>query len=191
MLHALKSLPVHKVDHPRRTAIDDARDAPLRDRQPYFVQSRREIVAERRESRFVTGVRLVGAFALAFGLLGYSSFACIDSGSSLCANSRLADYPSPDGRMKVVGFARDCGATTGFSTQASLLSIDADLVNQPGDIVIADNNHGACPSGPGGGPELHVRWLAENRVVITHHPKARLSRAETSRNGITVQHDVF
>jgi hypothetical protein len=38
-----------------------------------------------------------------------------------CGNDMLATIPSPSGGRKLVIFQRACGATTGFSTQASLL----------------------------------------------------------------------
>jgi len=39
-----------------------------------------------------------------------------------CGNDVLTDLPSPDGKYKVVVFQRDCGATTGFSTQTTACS---------------------------------------------------------------------
>jgi hypothetical protein len=40
----------------------------------------------------------------------------------MCGNYVVAEKISPDGRRKVVVFQRDCGATTGFSTQVSLFA---------------------------------------------------------------------
>jgi hypothetical protein len=38
-----------------------------------------------------------------------------------CANEVLSQTVSPDAKMKAVVFQRDCGATTGFSTQVSII----------------------------------------------------------------------
>lgn len=135
--------------------------------------------------------RLVGPLVLAFGPLGLCSLACSDLGPSLCGNRLLADYPAPDGRMKVVVFGRDCGATTGFTTQASVVGIDAPLTNDAGNTLIVDDNHGACPPGAGGGPELRIRWAAADRVVIAHPLEARVFRAETSHDSVTIQYEVY
>jgi len=112
----------------------------------------------------------VPATALGIALLA----GCAD----LCGNEKLAEYPSPDRKWKVVVFQRDCGATTGFSTQAALVPIDGDWPNRSGNIFTSDTDHGAAPSGPGGGPELGVRWEGPTDLVLTHHPKARVWAAD-------------
>lgn len=40
----------------------------------------------------------------------------------ICGNKIIQEIPSPNRKLKAVIFTRDCGATTGFSTQISLLS---------------------------------------------------------------------
>jgi hypothetical protein len=93
-------------------------------------------------------------------------------------NDPVAEYPSPDGASKLVVFQRDCGATTDFSTQASLLGPRVRLSNSDGgNVFIADTNHGVAPSGPGGGPELHVVWESPKRLLLRHHGKARVFKA--------------
>lgn len=111
--------------------------------------------------------------------------------SEMCGNEKLAEYPSPDRRWKIVVFQRDCGATTDFSTQASLLRGEQELGNEGGNLFVADTDHGAAPSGPGGGPDLQVRWEASGGVVITHHPKARVFKAEMDRSGVRVRYDLL
>ena len=44
---------------------------------------------------------------------------CSDVG---CENKVSARVPSPNGQVEAVVFSRDCGATTGFSTQLSIVS---------------------------------------------------------------------
>ena len=69
-------------------------------------------------------------------------------GPSMCGNEVVAQYPSPNGLERLVVFQRDCGATTGFSTQASILPIGKGLKDDSGNVFIADTDHGAAPSGP-------------------------------------------
>src|SRR5438132_6203036 len=78
----------------------------------------------------------------------------------------LAQSVSPDGIRKLVVFQRDCGATMGFSTQASLLAVDSTLPNQGGNVFAADTDHGIAASGAAGGPELRARWEAPNQLVL-------------------------
>jgi hypothetical protein len=52
-----------------------------------------------------------------------------------------------------------------------------------------DTNHGIAPSGPGGGPELHVRWKDPKHLLLQHHAKARVFKAERGLNGIEVRYE--
>lgn len=103
---------------------------------------------------------------------------------SMCGNDVIEVFPSPDGAKKVVVFQRDCGATTGFSTQASLLSSSEALSNTPGNVFAADTNHGAAASGPGGGPALGVAWRSGEVIAISYHRAARVSKAEEEVGGV-------
>lgn len=106
----------------------------------------------------------------------------------MCGNDIVAELHSPDGLRKVVVFERDCGATTGFSTQVSVLSVNTPLPNQGGNLFVADTDHGAAPSGPGGGPGVKVVWESAQSVVLTHHPKARVFTAETEVEGVRARY---
>jgi hypothetical protein len=104
-----------------------------------------------------------------------------------CGNDMLATIPSPSGGRKLVIFQRDCGATTGFSTQASLLPAH-DRLRGSGNVFIADTDHGKAPSGPGGGPQLTARWIAEDTLELRYHPQARVFLADSVHQGISIQY---
>ena len=84
---------------------------------------------------------------------------------------------------------RDCGATTDFSTQASLLPFGAALPNEGGNIFIADTDHGAAPRVSHGGPELQVLWEATDRVLLSYDATARLFKADEHRSSITFRYE--
>ncbi len=106
--------------------------------------------------------------------------------ASACGNEILAEIPSPDGSKRVVLFERDCGATTGFSTQASLLPTGTALPNESGNLLVADAAHGAAPAGRGGGPRVEVVWANSHSLVVKTHPKARVFKAKKNLNGVQV-----
>jgi len=109
----------------------------------------------------------------------------------LCGNEWVAQQVSPDGRFKVVVFQRDCGATTGFTTQASLLEAADHVPGGSGNIFIADTDHGAAPAASWGGPDLQVEWLANDRVVLAHHPRARVFKALVRYSDVAVEYEVL
>lgn len=108
------------------------------------------------------------------------------AGRGVCDNTPLAEVRSPSGTRKAVVFQRDCGATSGFSTQVSVLPAGEKLPNDGGNVFVADTDHGQAPSGPGGGPVVEVVWTAEDRLLIRHHRLARVFRSEARVGGVAV-----
>lgn len=106
----------------------------------------------------------------------------------LCANSIVAELPAPGGKAKVVVFTRDCGATTDFSTQVSVLGPHDTLSNTAGNVFVAERDHGRSPVGPGGGPDIQASWLSENQLRIEHHSLARVFKAEPLWKGIKIEY---
>ena len=66
----------------------------------------------------------LGLFAV---LLAIGCTACVDP----CGNEILSEMRSPDGRLKFIVFQRDCGATTAFSTQVSIIPSGDEFLMAP------------------------------------------------------------
>ena len=128
---------------------------------------------------------LTAVFVVGFGFFLYRTFA------NMCGNETLAEFVSPDQAKKIIVFQRNCGATTGFSTQAFLVAINEKLRNQGGNVFAADTNHDAAPSAIRGGPELRVRWEGRNRLLLQHHLKARVFKAERHVDEIEIRYETF
>lgn len=110
-------------------------------------------------------------------------------GDSSCANEVLAEAPSPDGKLKAVVFQRDCGATTSFSTQVSVFAAESAVGNAAGNVFTSDTNHGAAPSGPGGGPVVRVDWRSPSVLVVSHDAAARVFVAESHVGEVKVNYE--
>ena len=83
-------------------------------------------------------------------------------------------------------FQRACGATTGLSTQASVLPFSKSLLNNDGNLYIS-NTDLAVLHGGRDGPNLEVTWTSNRSVVLTHHPKTRVFKAEAEAEVYGVQ----
>jgi hypothetical protein len=103
-----------------------------------------------------------------------------------CVNTILRVHYSPTKRLKAVVFERQCGATTGFSTQVSIISADSDLPNEGGNVFVADTDHGKSPSGPGGGPPVEVEWKGESSLNVIYDNRARVFLRKDSQNDVTI-----
>lgn len=107
---------------------------------------------------------------------------------AMCGNEVISEFPSPDGTKRLVVFQRDCGATTDFSTQASVLPARTPLPNEKGNLFISDTDHGAAPAGPSGGTSVTVRWESAQSVVLIYHPKVRVFKSELDAGGVQVRY---
>jgi len=128
----------------------------------------------------ILGIILIVLFSI------YGAFSkLLDFGAS---NTVIDEVYSPDNNYKAIIFERDAGATTGFSTQVSIISSKSSLPNSPGNVFISDTNHGSAPSGKGGGPEVSISWVNSNEVIISYHSKARIFKEEGSIKNIQIRY---
>ena len=94
---------------------------------------------------------------------------------------------STDGRRHAVIFARDCGATTDFSTQVAILTA-ARTVTGGGNVFVVDSDHGKAIAGPGGGPRVAVRWLDRRTLEIHYDSRARIFAQEKRQDDTDIRY---
>ena len=61
--------------------------------------------------------------------------------------------------------------------------------NGIGNAFVADRDHGQAPGAAG--PELTVRWLNAQTVELSHHIKARVSKAETVVDDVRIVYNTW
>lgn len=101
-----------------------------------------------------------------------------------CGNTILTDSPSPGGNKRAVIFERSCGATTGFSSQVSVLDANKTFPNSSGNVFIADGDHGAVKE-----MAVTVRWLSRDQFVIRYPARARVFKKEVQARGVAVEYE--
>lgn len=92
-------------------------------------------------------------------------------GNFFCGNDLMQEVYSPNGENRIVVFERNCGATTGWSSQISVLSSRTSLRGQTGNIFFAP-----------GHPDwfsFKVTWEDDSHIVIEHNGKPIPELAET------------
>ncbi|GGI77774.1 hypothetical protein GCM10009332_13930 [Shewanella gelidii] len=80
--------------------------------------------------------------------------------SGMCGNYIHSKTTSLDEKYEAVIFQRDCGATTGFSTQISIIKFGSKLENDPGNIFSISGHPEKVA------PELV--WINTNTLHIKH-----------------------
>ncbi|MBT0654099.1 hypothetical protein [Geomobilimonas luticola] len=106
--------------------------------------------------------------------------------NTACDNSIVSIYTSPDGSKKAILFARDCGATTDFSTQISILPSKEELPNEGGNVFVADSDHGKAATGQWGGPKVTVSWQNGNNILVNYADKTRIFKKQEQVEGVHV-----
>lgn len=120
---------------------------------------------------------VIALSALCLMALGVAIFENI--GSADCDVDVFDTRTSPDGRYKAVSFGVDCGATTGFNTQLSILPATAafDRDVYPPSLVLDDKR------------PLAMRW-ADNVVLVVTIPKtARIYKREDRAGEVIVRYE--
>lgn len=108
--------------------------------------------------------------------------------SDACQNTVVNRATAPDGQHTAVMFQRDCGATTGFSTQVSVVA-DNEKADGSGNAFRADDDHGAAAAGEWGGPWAEARWIAADHLLIRYAPKSRIFHQAGQIGGVKVTYE--
>jgi hypothetical protein len=85
-------------------------------------------------------------------------------------------------------FQRDCGATTGFSTQVSIVSPEEEP-DGAGNAFRADDDHGAAAAGRWGGPWAEMKWLAADHLLVKYAARSRVFERVDYVNGVRVTYE--
>lgn len=138
-------------------------------------------------------LKIAGGFLLAcIALSAIVLLGQLNAESDLCSLTILREAPSPNGKLRAMVFTQDCGATTGYSTQVSLLESGEDPSSRDGgNLFIADDNHGSAPTQPGQGPTVNVAWLSDGKLRIQHHALARIFKSAPALKNVQVDYSAF
>ena len=124
---------------------------------------------------------LLVALACCIGLAGIGRFALDKLVTGMCGNEVFQEALAPSGNLKAVIFQRDCGSTTGFSTQISLVSTSDELPNESGNVFIVE-----------GHPKdrnIEITWLNPTELLILHTAGLQAHKQETLLNGVTITYE--
>ena len=95
-------------------------------------------------------------------MVGFGAWLVI-SPPGLCGNDVLSEKTSPSGNWRAVVFERSCGATTGFSTQASVLKKHERLEDTAGNVIVPER-------------AWDLKWASDRELVVQYskyYPPAR------------------
>ena len=109
-----------------------------------------------------------------FILMAFPLSGCISS----CDNEVVSTIASPSGVTNAVIFGRNCGATTGFNTQVSIVDADGGTPRDGGNVLIVDQK-----------VPLKISWDSDSELLIAGSGKTRVFKQETSVNGVRIRYE--
>jgi hypothetical protein len=115
--------------------------------------------------------------------------ACVRLGTSV-----TREITSPDNKWDVVLMVRNGGAMTDFSTQISVINKGDTFAKQgalwnPGNIFIADDEHGAVPVDGNGQINVKVAWASASKVIVSYPGKARVFKQEPKFRSVMISYE--
>lgn len=122
-----------------------------------------------------------------FGIFLAAAVGCNDD---LCGNQVAQEVSSPTRNYRAIVFERDCGATTGFSTQVSILPANKKLKNEPGNIFAAEGDRHGVPLDSHGAMGLKVEWKGDHELRIGSPGAAQVFRKIPEYQGVRITYDV-
>ncbi|CAH2716551.1 hypothetical protein BACCIP111895_03738 [Neobacillus rhizosphaerae] len=92
-----------------------------------------------------------------------------------CGNNILEKVSSPSGDQVAYVFVRDCGATTGYSPQLSILNKDENLENEGGNTFRSNNS-------------FSIEWLYEKNLKVIYDKSSKTYEMDKRVNGIKIKY---
>jgi hypothetical protein len=129
-------------------------------------------------------VSLLKSFVAISTLLLFA--ASVSGCADACQNDVVARLEAPDRKHDAVLFQRDCGATTGFSTQISILSA-GDVPDWRGNVFIADDGRREVALGSWQGPWAQIRWKSPDALLVQYAEGSRIFKQDQSVAGVKIE----
>jgi hypothetical protein len=105
--------------------------------------------------------------------------------SPICRNDEVVRVQAPDGLHVAIMFQRDCGATTAFSTQISVVPARGQISGS-GNAFVADGGHAAVRDGAS--PWAEMRWLDKDHLLIRFAAGARIFEQAGEVSGVRIRY---
>ncbi len=96
----------------------------------------------------------------------------------MCGNEQTTHALSPKGSKRAIVFTRDCGATTSWSTQVSVIKGTEQLSNDAGNTLILGDK-----------VPLQIAWKSESELVIRGVAGPTPFKQERSVSGVTITYE--
>jgi hypothetical protein len=111
---------------------------------------------------------------------------CLPACSGIvCSNQTVASLKSPDGKHRAILFMRECGATTDYTTQVSVVNSWWPF-HGIGNAFVADAYDSGAKRGSWGGPWAQIAWASPQQLLVTYDGRSRVFTQNVTATGVRV-----
>lgn len=111
---------------------------------------------------------------------------CMEAG---CENKLVQSLEAPGAARRAVLFSRTCGATTGATSQVSILR-SGHVLKGKGNAFVADTDHGEAGATAWNGPWVALRWLSPTRLLVSYDSRARTFSENPRVDGVDIEYEL-
>jgi hypothetical protein len=115
------------------------------------------------------------------GIVSIGYFVLDSMFSGMCGKEQYITLLSPDKAHKAVVFQRDCGATTGFTTQVSVLDADQELENEGGNVLVSSGKPSELP--------LSLIWIDSTKLLVKGASEINPSTKNHNVPGVEIKYE--
>ena len=92
----------------------------------------------------------------------------------MCGSELIQESESPNGKLKAVSFLYNCGATTDFSTQVSILDLD-EAIDSSGNVFTSKGKN-----------NIRITWISNNELIIENTKSLNTYKKEKEFDSVSV-----
>jgi hypothetical protein len=106
-----------------------------------------------------------------------------------CETTVLRRIPAPDGQREAIVFGRDCGATSGYSTQVMIGTPGQQIGVDDGNVLVVDDTTlTGLPAETTRGPLVGVQWQGNDVLELRYSWLVRVFIGSERVNGVRIVH---
>ena len=122
---------------------------------------------------------LISVFGIGIGVIYF-----LLASTGLCENTIVDEIII--GNKKAVLFVRNCGATTDYSKQISIIGINTELKNKGGNVMISDSDKGKAETDVHGGSIIIMANKNKDHLLIKYAKDTRFYKKKEKKSGIKI-----
>lgn len=132
----------------------------------------------------IAALLVASVFVIRYGKVAYEIYVALKP-ENMCGVQLGAEALSPNQKLKAVIYQFDCGATTPFTTQVSILKPSEAIPYSAGNVFSAYNG---SQEGAWRGPFAEIAWLSDTTLKVSYISDAAVQEREEKYKGIKVEY---